>query len=261
MVVPIAAAGARAAAGAVAKKGVQNASRSRRTVNTRSGSLRRAQNPNAHRQSIPNSTERFIQDKDLSSRSKKPRTANDNEEQHMRTVESTTRENPFQVLHRTKGISNQTRAGLGQGITKRMSWWLIGAASAASFWIFIFGLIGLTATGLGSTPLLFGITADSVVSFFGNVISFVSGQNLGNATLTGFGQLLSFVGTLIAFCSYLAIGLWYQLSAGKYPNTTMGMLVTAFCVSADMLLGLQLFPWLVVWVFLVEIGYLSSDTS
>jgi len=265
MVVPVIAAGARAAAGAAVKKGVQsgvqNASRSRRVVNTRSGSLRRAQNPNAHRSRIQTGPERFIAEQRLGSRTG----IQDKESEPTRGYDDTSATVQQEATQRNTSVSRSIRRRLHpkitSNLTKRVSFVLIAIAAQVSFFIFIFGVLGISIIGLGQSELFFGIKVDNTISFFGSILSFVTGLNTRGITASGAGMFLSSVATLIAFCSYLGFGLWYQISQNKYPNTTVGMFVTACCAAADMVLITQLFPWLVLWVVLMEFGWLSSASE
>jgi len=270
MVLPAIVAGARVA-GTVAARGAQAVTRGAQATTRGASKAMSAtgntamkggvQNPAIFRRAIRTAPENFV-GKSIGGRASRIRGKNransfSNTEQPSQPPQTRREQLQKSLQNRLESVKNKTQ----KKVARRMSIWLVSVATLSSYWIFVFGFWAFALIWTGNISFFWGaFTVDDIIEFATTPLVWVGVLSEGvTATDTGF--MIYFIATGISFLSYFCSLLWYYFAKGQKIDTSMGLAVTAICWAADMTIGLQMFPWLVVWIVAVELGLFSSEKT
>lgn len=278
MVAPLIAAGARVAGSAAARAGsaaakrgaqtgargtTKNASRSTRRLTTegRHSAASGVRNAQVTRRDPRVATSRFEDAQSIRARAQQIRSPETKDADFSEKRPPFSVPKPLQRVARTVVQKHASSQNLIRTTKQLRSLpWLLSVSAYISFWVFVFGFIGMALVFIGKQDVLWGLfTIDDYLELqarfsLPGLIAQLIGIDLGNLSLSNVGIALMFLASMLALISYVAIIVYLWITERSSPVASTGMLaLTFFCMAADMIFVLQLFPWLMLWVF--ALGY------
>jgi|GEM_PF-2504697 len=191
---------------------------------------------------------------------KKPVAANDNDERE-EPRDTTVRdrmntERNLQKLVRKRATEKATATTVKKTAAKGVGEIFLWIGGAISVFIFTFGFLGLILVFIGSTDLADAL--NKVVTVFTDPISLFGDEEVANGIVQS-GMFILMFTLLVSFFSYLALGIVFAFFGLSLVSDTTLFVATTLCLALDMMPVTQLFPWMLVWIVVLEIS-LVTDT-